>query len=61
LAEGAEMPKDIDKPVAKLAFNEAYEDFDYDQLYSQTRKTELDQVKKDMAAQIVKKMQRKKR
>ena len=55
LPEGTEMPKDIDKPVAKLAFSEVYEDFDYDQLYTQTRKTEIDQIKKDMAAEILKK------
>ena len=55
LPDGSEMPKDVDKPVAKLAFSEVYEDFDYDQLYTQTRKTEIDQIKKDMAAQIVKK------
>ena len=61
LPEGAEMPKDVDKPVTKLAFSEEFGDFDYDVKYSETRKTEIEKVKKDAADQVAKQAETKRK
>nr|MBK9650052.1 hypothetical protein [Bacteroidota bacterium] len=38
----------LNKPVAKLKYDDSYDDFNYDEAYSKQRKAELDVVKNDM-------------
>ena len=54
LPDGAEMPKDIEKPVAKLGYSNEYAEFDYDVKYAEERKVEVEKVKKDVAALLAK-------
>ncbi|HMT29918.1 MAG TPA: cell envelope integrity protein TolA, partial [Bacteroidia bacterium] len=55
--EGVEAPSDVTKPVAKYAFSEVIDDFDYDPNYSNARKSELEKVKQEMQAQLAKQKQ----
>ncbi|MBK7855686.1 MAG: hypothetical protein IPJ79_13050 [Bacteroidetes bacterium] len=50
--DGAEIPKEVTKPVVKFSWSDAIEDFDYDKDYADARKEEMDGVKKQMEEQI---------
>src|SRR5258706_15214143 len=39
----------LSKPIAKIAYSQTYEDFDYDQEYTKQAKAQVDQVVKDAA------------
>ena len=55
--EGVEEPEGISKPVAKIAFSDGIDNFDYDVNYTSARKSELEKVKQEMQAELAKKKQ----